>query len=206
MSNVWFTSDTHFGHKNIVRGCSKWENKDECRDFPSVEEHDAYIIDQINKRVKPQDTLYHLGDIAWKDRFKTLREQIRCEHIVLILGNHDRDIEEREDLRSLFCRVEKLCFVKIAGRMMTLCHYAMKTWLWQHRLSVHLYGHSHGSLPDDPDSLSLDVGVDTNLYGHERYTPYSVEEVFDIMDRHKRFVPIDHHVATDSTPRCHPGV
>jgi calcineurin-like phosphoesterase family protein len=156
------------------------------------------LLDQLNKRVKPQDTLYHLGDVgfgfAWRERFKELRSKIRCERIILILGNHDHVMENKknEDVRSLFTRIEKLYFGKIAGRAMTLCHYAMKTWPWQHQQSIHLYGHSHGNLPDDPNALSLDVGVDTHLYGHEKFVPYSAEEIFHIMSQ-KRFVPLDHH-------------
>lgn len=53
--------------------------------------------------------------------------------------------------------------------------------------SWHLYGHSHGNLPDDPNSLSFDVGVDTN-----NFKPYSLKDVERIMAG-KTFKPIDHH-------------
>jgi calcineurin-like phosphoesterase family protein len=191
MSNIWFTSDTHFGHQNLVRACSNWTQKDKCRDFASVEEHDAYILEQLNRRVKPQDTLYHLGDFglgyAWRDRMKSLREMIRCQRLILLLGNHDHLIENKknEDIRSLFTRIEYLYYGKMAGRAYVLCHYAMRTWPWQAQQSIHLYGHSHGNLPDDPHALSMDVGMDTCLFGHEKLTPYSLEEVVAIMDQHK---------------------
>ncbi len=57
-----------------------------------------------------------------------------------------------------------------------------------HKGFYHLHGHSHGSLPDNPNALSLDCGVDT----HDFY-PYSFEEVEDRMSK-KQFVPVDHHV------------
>ena len=124
-----------------------------------------------------------------------LRSQIRCETVNLLLGNHDHVVEDErnEAIRALFRRVKYLHMGKVGGRYMALCHYAMRTWPWQHHGSVHLYGHSHGNLPDDPCSLSLDVGVDTCLYGHARYTPYSLEEVLHIVDTHKNYVPLDHH-------------
>jgi calcineurin-like phosphoesterase family protein len=63
----------------------------------------------------------------------------------------------------------------------------MKVWNKSHHGAWHLYGHSHGSLPDDINSLSFDVGVDS----HD-YKPISYEEVKRIMKK-KIFKPLDHH-------------
>jgi calcineurin-like phosphoesterase family protein len=194
--NTWFTSDWHFGHQNIVKAVSKWLDTSKCRDFSSIEEHDAYILNEVNKRVKPTDRLWMLGDFGFgprkHERFPEMRARIACEDIRIILGNHDHAFEKDGSLHVLFKRVKLLHYGKISGRHMVLCHYAMRTWPWQHHDSIHLYGHSHGSLVDE-NGLSMDVGVDTELYAHEKYTPYSAEEVFHIMDTYKRFVPLDHH-------------
>ena len=72
-------------------------------------------------------------------------------------------------------------------RKIVLLHYAMRVWNRSHHGSWHLYGHSHGSLPDDPNSLSFDVGVD--CWG---YAPISYQEVKSVMSG-KTFAPIDHH-------------
>lgn len=92
---IYFTSDTHFGHSNIVRGTSSWTDKSRCRNFDTVDEHDEYILNQINSIVKIDDTLYHLGD--WNfggiDNIWKYRKQINCKNIHLILGNHDHHIE-----------------------------------------------------------------------------------------------------------------
>jgi calcineurin-like phosphoesterase family protein len=207
MPNIWFTSDTHFGHKNICRGCTTWPDTHNCRDFNTIEEHDEHILEQINKRVKATDILYHLGDVgfgfAWKTRLPELRARITCETIRLIFGNHDHIIENAyrknkpiPEIQVLFDRADYLKFGKVGGRAMVFCHYAMKIWPWSHHGSIHLYGHSHSSLQDDPKSLSMDVGVDTCLFGHEKYTPYSIDEIFHIMDNHKKFAAIDHHNAS----------
>lgn len=204
MGNVWITADTHFGHKNIVRACSVWENKETaCRDFPSVEEHDAFILNEINKYVKPSDTLRHLGDFglgfAWKTRLPELRAKINCEDIRINFGNHDHLLEnafsyKKTEITSLFKWMGYLSFGKIGGYKMVLCHYAMRTWPWQGHGSYMCYGHSHGNLPDDPHSLSIDVGMDTDLFGHKKYTPYSVEEIDHIMKNYKGQIKIlDHH-------------
>lgn len=198
---TWFISDTHIGHKNLVVGTSSWRCKTGCRDFSTVEEHDSHLLNEINKRVKPDDVLWHLGDIAMGDdlvnRLKEIRARINCRNICLTRGNHDkilrRGSKHRENLLPLFKEVEEVKCVKVAGRMLFLHHFAQRTWWYQGARSIHLYGHSHGTLPDDPNSLSMDVGVDTCLFGHEKYTPYSEEEVFHIMDNHKKFVPVDHH-------------
>ena len=217
MSNIWFTSDTHFGHANIVKGCSNWVDTSNCRDFSSIEDHDNYLIEQINKKVKPTDILWHLGDFglgfAWKERLPEIRRKINCKTIRLVLGNHDhiienavrtsklKTVEEKDrakwhqalDIISLFKSIDYLKFGKMGGHPFCLCHYAMKIWPWSHQGSYHLYGHSHGSLPDDPTSLSMDIGMDTELFGHTKYFPYSFEEIDHIMKNHKKFIPIDHH-------------
>jgi calcineurin-like phosphoesterase family protein len=57
-----------------------------------------------------------------------------------------------------------------------LCHYAMKVWPHHSRGTWQLYGHSHGNLPDDPLSLSMDVGVDS----HD-FRPWPFDEIQTIM-------------------------
>ncbi|MEJ7707010.1 MAG: hypothetical protein WKF82_06805 [Nocardioidaceae bacterium] len=53
---VYFTSDTHFSHANIIRLCN--------RPFADVDEMDEAIIERWNATVTSADTVYHLGDVA----------------------------------------------------------------------------------------------------------------------------------------------
>jgi len=80
---VYFTSDTHFSHKNIIEYCG--------RPFTDVEHMNAALVDAWNHTVSPDDTVYHLGDIALGGIPKTL-EIIRQlnGHKILIPGNHDK--------------------------------------------------------------------------------------------------------------------
>lgn len=225
--NIWFFSDSHYGHFNIVRGVSDWfdnpqkspeDFSDEIayqeylsgqkrqieatRDFNTVEEHDEYLLNEVNKVVKSADSLYHLGDfglgIGLRDRLPELRRRINCETIYLAKGNHDHLFEEKNRKKypgifDMFKDIRDIYYKKINNRFFVLGHYSMRTWPWQHHKSINLYGHSHGNLPDDPNSLSMDVGVDTCLFGHKKYTPYSIDEIFHIMDNFKKFVAVDHH-------------
>ena len=59
---IYFTSDTHYGHKNIVRGVTSWPEGNQCRDFKTLEEHNEKLVESINSVVGQDDILYHLGD------------------------------------------------------------------------------------------------------------------------------------------------
>jgi calcineurin-like phosphoesterase family protein len=79
----WWTSDTHFGHVNVIR-LSK-------RPFASVEEMNEELVRRWNARVAHDDTVYHLGDFALGPRETAGIWRPRLNgNIVLILGNHDR--------------------------------------------------------------------------------------------------------------------
>src|SRR5579863_2896472 len=79
----WFTSDTHFGHTNIIRYCN--------RPFKDAGEMDRAMVENWNALVKPEDTIYHLGDVSFSspDRTKHILSNMNG-HKILILGNHDR--------------------------------------------------------------------------------------------------------------------
>src|SRR5271163_4275578 len=150
MPNTWFTADFHFGHNNIIRYCN--------RPFRSVEEMDQTILDRLNASVKANDILYFLGDFCIGSKAKALeqRKQIRCKKIFAVPGNHDKQIRK---LTEEFSWLSNLAEISIHSQPVVICHYAMRVWNRSHHGAWHLYGHSHGNLPDTPTSLSMDVGV-----------------------------------------------
>lgn len=166
----YFTADTHFGHANILKHCN--------RPFANVHEMDETLLRNINRVVKPDDRLFHLGDFA-RNNIESYRKKINCRRIYLIRGNHEYSSIFDE---KLFTYVTDLYYYKgnIDGDSIeiALCHYAMRTWHKSHYGSWHLYGHSHGQLADDPNSLSFDVGVDCH-----NFTPLNLEQIQDIMIR-----------------------
>lgn len=180
---TWFTSDTHYFHKNII----KYSN----RPYASVEEMNKGLIENFNKKVKPEDKWYHLGDFgfAHPDQLRDIKRQLNGDG-ELILGNHDHI----KDFAGVFSRVSTYQEIKISDptarqgiQRIVLFHYSMRVWNQSHRGAWQLYGHSHGTLYNDPNLLSMDVGVDPC-----GYNPISYEEVRELMKK-KVFKPIDHH-------------
>lgn len=92
---LFFTSDTHFHHTNICAGTTEWTEGRNYRPFPSLEEMDKVIVDNINSVVGEDDILIHLGDWSFggKEQIWEFRKQIKCKNIHLVLGNHDHYIK-----------------------------------------------------------------------------------------------------------------
>ena len=184
---IWFISDSHFGHGNIIKYCNrpfmnKYEQNivdnhkrgdklyDDLRiSQDTIDRHDDALIDNINRIVKPKDTLYHLGDFALRN-IGHYRHRIKCEEVHLILGNHDY-LKDRDE--EGFYSVSDYKEIKYEGRFIVLSHYAMRVWNRSHRGSIMLYGHSHGTLPGIKNSF--DVGVDCH-----GYCPISIKNAIKI--------------------------
>ena len=204
--NVWFTSDSHFGHTNICRGVSKWNNGDEeefnaaTRNFPDLETMNEHIVENINNCVGENDWLIHLGDFSFGgiENIEVFRSQIKCKNIVLILGNHDHHIENnKENVRKHFRHVahyEELD-VTVENRLgankhkFVLCHYPIVSWNNMPRGAFMLHGHQH--LKGDArfgEGRRMDVG----MCGSPEFRPYHIDEVLDVLsgrdsrERHSR--------------------
>ena len=153
---IWFTSDPHFGHKGVIDYCN--------RPFDSVEEMDEALIKNWNDRVKKGDKIYILGDMFFgsADHAHGILKRLNGQKF-LIYGNHDARLRSGSFEKYFQWRGD-LKEIKIDEQRFVLCHFAMRTWHKQHKGAIHLYGHSHGNLPEDPHSLSMDVGVDACDY------------------------------------------
>lgn len=162
------------------------------------------MIEEWNRRVQPQDDVYHLGDFAFMKPgpLKSLLWRLQGKKH-LILGNHDQWIIENWDSlvrEGAFSSIQYYREVKAGGKKLMLFHYGQRVWNKSHQGSIHLYGHSHGSLP--PHGLSVDVGVDckeivcaAGVEGQKvpsEYRPIHLTEVLDYMSKRKQVV-VDHH-------------
>jgi calcineurin-like phosphoesterase family protein len=175
---VWFTSDTHFGHANIIRYSE--------RPYASVAEMDEALAASWNAVVRPGDTIWHLGDFAFRHSRPagSYLERLQGEKH-LVWGNHD-DAETR-GLRG-WASSAPYAELTVEGTRLVLFHYAMRVWNRSHRGAVQLYGHSHNSLAGD--SQSCDVGVDNPVWG---YRPVSLAEILRFLGTQVERVPVDHH-------------
>lgn len=169
MSTIFFTSDHHFGHENIIKFCK--------RPFENAREMDEVMIQRWNEKVKARDSVYHLGDfgITYKENLQRVLEQLNGK-IYLIEGNHEKAAHQNSER---FEWIKPYHELKIKDpdsrngvRRIMLFHYAMRTWRGAHRGNWHLYGHSHGTLPDLADQYCFDVGVDCH-----NFYPISYAEV-----------------------------
>lgn len=162
LAKTFFTSDQHFGHYNIIKLAK--------RPHPSVEEMDDYMIEEWNKVVEPQDTVYHLGDFAWKAENGRKALSKLNGFIHLIEGNH-----ELSSLYSQFQSVSQYTEVIINNQLIVLFHYPIRSWNGIFKGSWHLHGHTHNLLPIRPGK-SLDIGVDS-----VGYQPLEFDQVAEYM-------------------------
>ncbi len=197
--NIWLTSDTHFGHTNIAGPkISNWTSG--YRDFNSVHEMNMALVDGINKYVKEDDILYHLGDWSFGGVHNILqfRNYIVCKNVHLILGNHDQHIVDKEikyhdtsfNPIEIFSSVQDVLTLDIGKTKLFLSHYSHRVWLGSHKGVIHLYGHSHGSIPDY--GKSMDVGVDVAFKKFGEYRPFNIGDITNIMSK-RTIEKIDHH-------------
>ena len=120
----WVIGCTHFGHANIIRLCN--------RPFASVKEMDRAMIDNWNRVVGPRDTVYHLGDFAFRGPPAEHYERQLRGTIVKIRGNHDS-----EDWGTPYLRV------RVNRTGVVLFHYPIQEWDGWWQGAVHLHAHTH---------------------------------------------------------------
>ena len=174
---TFFTADTHYGHANILKYQAK------TRPFKDLNHMHEVLIANWNAVVRPADTVYHLGDIGFGPAVPLVRKRLNGK-IRLILGNHDKI---RLEDAGMFESIDMLKLIDVDRQRIVLCHYAMRTWQFQSKGAWQLFGHSHSNLPDDPNILSCDVGVDAwNM------TPVSMTQLRAVMAK-KTPKPQDHH-------------
>ena len=179
---VWFTSDLHLGHANVIKYCR--------RPFPHVDAMNEALISGWNDLVKDTDTVYVLGDVALCRPALALSFVSRLrgrKH--LVFGNHDKPLRKHYQDSGLFEWCKDLAQIKHENQTVVLCHYPMMTWNKSGSGSWHLHGHCHGSLPLDRSALRMDIGIDPN-----GYAPVSFESVTSVMSR-RSFKAVDHRGA-----------
>lgn len=182
---IYFSSDHHHFHKNIIR----YDN----RPFDSLEEMTETIIDSHNRIVKENDDYYFLGDFSFgsSEQTNSLLKRMNGNKY-FIKGNHDnKDIIKSYKRSGIYLGYGDE--IKIEDQKITICHYAHRVWNGNNRGSWMLYGHSHGSLEHDVWGKSMDVGVMTSWNLFKNWEPISFEQIKEIMNL-RNIKAVDHHI------------
>lgn len=173
--NIWFTSDTHFGHENIIRFCN--------RPFKDAVQMNEELIRRWNETVPEDGIVFHLGDFCnggnkeWNEIMYRLNGRI-----YLILGNHDMKAYRSGYTGSRFEHITQQMSIRVGGQSIILNHNPFLAYggayrnVWQFFGHVHSGPRSHTGM-DHPRLQYLfprqyDVGVDNN-----DFRPISFAEV-----------------------------
>lgn len=172
---IWFTSDWHDRHDNVIAFCN--------RPFSDVHEMRSTLVDRFNRRVRPEDTTYFIGDMCFGS-YEDSRELVN--HLVgnkiLVQGNHDK-FSQKQYLSMGFHAVYEEVLIRLFGRRIRLSHYPhCPSWwsrLWNRDARTLrylerrpakdgrwlLHGHTHSMLQVRPQYKEIHVGVDAWEYG-----------------------------------------
>ena len=163
---IFFTADLHLGHEEVI---AKRQ-----RPFASVTEMNEALIENYNRRVGEDDTVYILGDLCHKiplEEANALIARLKGRKI-LLAGNHDGDYDP-----ALFEDRQDFLMKDFDGRRFVLMHYGLIDWPRRKKGGIHLHGHMHETKAYNEANRAkglfrYDVGVDAN-----DYRPVSLEEI-----------------------------
>ena len=185
---IWFTSDQHLGHNNIIKFCN--------RPFESVDLMDQTIIDNWNECISKNDIVFTLGDFMWHANTKKIVDIISKLNgtIYMILGNHDNEDMFnciKSDRLKIISDITHLN-IKINNEKIPieicLSHYPLMTWSGRNRKVYNFHGHTH-CRPDDSGydkdlpywkGYQIDVGVD-----NFNYKPVELQSILYLLENDK---------------------
>ncbi len=167
--NIWVTSDTHFGHANIIRYCD--------RPFKDTDEMDQVMIDNWNSVVKPEDKIYHLGDVYMgsQQNAATVLSKLNGKKR-LVLGNHDDGRDKL--LQAVFKKISVWRIFRDYGLLLShiplhesnISGIGKKNNGMQHAKLTNVHGHIHQN--KSPEGPYRCVCVEQT-----NYTPVNIDEL-----------------------------
>ena len=162
IGKYWFTADTHFDHSKIIEYCK--------RPFKSINHMNMELIRKWNKKVKPGDTIFHLGDFCFKGGKqggklgRSFFEKQLNGKIILIKGNHDNNNSIIEDM-----------IIRHGGKYFHLVHNPEEA-----ESEYNLVGHIHDKwlIKKSKNKILINVGVDVwDFY------PISINQINELIDK-----------------------
>lgn len=140
MGNIFLTADTHFSHAGVCKFLRHDGTK--LRPWDNPEEMDEFMVERWNKVVRPNDKVYHLGDVVIARKALAILDRLNGDK-VLIKGNHD--IFKITDYLKHFRDVR--------------AYHVMNQMLLSHipvhpdskgRFKANIHGHTHANALEDP--------------------------------------------------------
>lgn len=153
---IYYTADLHFGYPPVLRQTG--------RPFATAEEMDRVLIDNWNRTVGADDTVYLLGDLGGHDApFPAQQLAALRGHKHLVRGNHDTVLGDQQQLLDYFETVTDFWEMDDEGTHIVLCHYP----LVYVRGGYMIHGHLHNARKEGYRILKqlprvLNAGVDVN--------------------------------------------
>ena len=181
---IYYTSDTHLGDLRVFNKCA--------RPFASLEEMEKTIVDNWNKKVRKEDAVYVLGDLAEDGYKKAIDVYAGLNgHKHLLVGNHDMKMLDEIKESNVFESIDFMTLIEDGGRKICLCHYPVMDWMEFSRGGYHVYGHIHNkTLKNDPaypqikeyfkDKLAYNCGVDVT-----GFQPVTLDEMIVLKEKNK---------------------
>lgn len=186
MPKIFYTSDNHFGHKNIIRFDS--------RPFETVKEMEEKMVENWNNVVGKQDTVYILGDFCWSaDEKEWIRILDRLTGSkVLLKGNHCLK-NMSANLKGKFADIKDYKEITDNGRHVIMCHYPILLYKGSYNPNCYmLCGHVHTTRENDflnkwrqelRDSKTNETHNCGNIYNVgcmlHNYTPKTLDEIIE---------------------------
>jgi len=161
---IWFTSDLHLNHYNILTLEKENLAKNGLSYIRTIEEYNDMIINRINSCVKAEDTLYILGDVAFGglDVIRPLINRING-HKILVMGNHDRFQKSQGQYLGFKETYDCPIYLNGVRGKVILSHEPVMEAYNNPYVTLNIHGHLHNSCLDLPNYLNI------NIAEHEYY-------------------------------------
>ena len=165
---IYYTADLHFGYAPILQAAA--------RPFASVAEMDEALIRNWNDTVRPEDTVYIVGDLSYNGGKAPVQYLARLQgEKHLIRGNHDASIDDAERFYEYCESVTDFWELDDGGRHVILCHYPIIHEKGGYMVHGHIHNqrnHAYRLLRELPRVLN--AGVDVNFY-----RPVTLDELIE---------------------------
>lgn len=170
MGDIYLTSDLHVGHDNIVKYCNR-----PC----TIENHDEFLVESLNSHIKPNDTVYHIGDftIQWKgqeniDKITNFINKLNGRWI-FIKGNHDnarilKEIINNTTKKHEFFGSDYFGIIKDVN--VHMYHFPIDNWDKMGYGGVHFHGHTHNKSPEyKPNRFSVCFDLEFRPFNFDEF-------------------------------------